>query len=51
MTDLPKGHPKATGHHTASVVAHDGQAEQLGLLLAMTVGSCHLKNFLYAVKH
>ena len=50
---LAKGrrHPKATGHHTASVVAHDRQTEQLGLLLAMTVGSCHLKNFLSVVKH
>ena len=48
---LAKGrrHPKATGHHTASVVAHDGQTEQLGLLLAMTVGSCPLKNFLSVV--
>ena len=48
---LAKGrrHPKATGHHTASFVAHDGQTEQLGLLLAMTVGSCHLKNFLSVV--
>ena len=48
---LAKGrwHPKATGHHTASFVAHDGQTEQLGLLLAMTVGSCPLKNFLSVV--
>ena len=30
-------------------MAHDGQTEQLGLLLAMTVGSCHFKNFLSAV--
>ena len=41
MTGLPKGdgipRPK-TGRHTASIVAHDGQTEQLGSLLAMTVG-------------
>ena len=30
-------------------MAHDGQTEQLGLLLAMTVGSCPLKNFLSVV--
>ena len=46
---LAKGrrHPK-TGHHTASIVTHDGQTEQLGSLLAKTVGSYsyHLKNFL-----
>ena len=53
MTGLPKGdgipRPK-TGHHTASIVAHDGQTEQLGSLLAMTVGSYHLKNFLKSLK-
>ena len=49
MTGMPKGDgiPRPeTGHHTASIVAHDGQTEQLGSLLAMTVGSYHLKNFL-----
>ena len=53
MTGLPKGdgipRPK-TGRHTASIVAHDGQTEQLGSLLAMTVGSHHLKNFLQSLK-
>ena len=50
--DLLKGgrrHLK-TGHHTASIVAHDGQTEQLGSLLAMTVGSYHLKNSLWSLK-
>lgn len=37
------------GTHTASVVAHDGLTSKIGLLLAMTVGSCHLKNFLSVV--
>ena len=53
MTGLPKGdgipRPK-TGHYTASIMAHDGQTEQLGSLLAMTVGSYHLKNSLQSLK-
>ena len=45
--DLPKGDGiLKLVNHTASIVAHDGQTEQLESLLAMTVGSYHLKNFL-----
>ena len=38
------------GTHTASVVAHDGLTSKIGLLLAMTVGSCH-KEFSFRCKH
>ena len=38
------------GTHTASVVAHDGLTSKIGLLLAMTVGSCR-KEFSFRCKH